>query len=167
MRWSMGWGRRRALDRLRSRHERSNPGPQNRSGWAVTKGNPLAGSKGGAENICFKCTNRQCPVSPGPARYFLAVRQESTQRSAPSSPPATPVPSLQALNAAAAETRFAQTAAPDFPALPTFRSAAQKGRRTAPLSALSPTPSRRERETTKRSFNGWLRILLSRNINKS
>ena len=84
--------------------------------------------------------HRQCPVSPGLARYFLAMRQESTQRSAPSSPPAAPVPSLQAPNAAGPETRFAQTAVPDISALTTFRSAAKKGRRTAPLSAPHPSP---------------------------
>ena len=52
------------------------------------------------EQRTFRFINRQCPVSPGRARYFLAMRQESTQRSAPSSPPAAPVPSLQAFPAA-------------------------------------------------------------------
>ena len=79
------------------------------------------------------------------------TRKKPKKRTPPHRPSG--LPSLRSAEPAGPETRFAQTAVPDYPGSTNLRSAAQKGVRTALLSAPLPCPlPPREREQTQLSL---------------
>ena len=90
--------------------------------------------------------------SSGRPTYFLAMRQESKQRSAPSSPPAAPVPSLQVFPAAGPD-RESRAGLPRRKYFPLSGSEGMQGS-VAACPSPQPSPARGE-ERTRRSIARW------------